>query len=219
MITTREQDAGSEQVIKTIDFHGSRDFCVYAHIFPDGKMYIGATKNKSKRWRNGEGYLNNKEMYNAIQMFGWNNIQHEIVSDHLSLSQARELERSLIKLFNSTDNGYNKAKGGDGLLGYLNKHCAKVIQLMDQYSPLFDDNVVLLRDVDGCEEDSEKINNADYQMRTKWNDEYISLMHADSLMFLGYWWRNLVFILSGEKIDDIKSFCTVGARYLEERLG
>ncbi len=212
----KQLDIGEVQLIGSIDFYGNRDYCVYAHIFPDGKKYIGATKNISKRWKLGEGYVSNKEMHRAIQKYGWGNIRHEIVADNLSISQAREIERNLIKLFNSVNDGYNKANGGDGLFGYLNKYGSTIIKFMEQHTPIFDDHLALLREIDGCEEESERINNADYQMRMKWKEEYDSFKHGDSLLFLAYWWQNLVFILGGGKIDDIGHFGSVAAERLNE---
>lgn len=34
-----------------------RRFCVYKHLFPNGKCYIGITSmSPNKRWNNGHGY-------------------------------------------------------------------------------------------------------------------------------------------------------------------
>lgn len=39
-----------------------RDYCIYEHIFPNGMVYIGLTKQKPQsRWRYGEGYKKQKK--------------------------------------------------------------------------------------------------------------------------------------------------------------
>lgn len=202
----KEINVDELDLIYSINYNIHGDFCVYIHAFPNGKMYVGATKNRSMRWKSGEGYIDNKEMYNAIQEFGWDNIQHEIVLDNLTIQQARELERKLISLFDAVNNGYNKSTGGDGLRGYLNKYTKRIMQLMESWEPLFRDHIVLLREIDGCEDESERVNNADYQMRSKWPDEYNAWRHGDPLRFATYWLCNLGYILSGQNLEKLQHF-------------
>lgn len=96
-------------------------YTVYKHTSPDGKVYIGITGQKpEKRWDNGNGYKQNKHLYNAIRKYGWENFRHEIVCTGLSKWQACRVEQSLIKYFDSTnpDKGYNHSIGGEcGTLG------------------------------------------------------------------------------------------------------
>lgn len=91
-------------------------FCVYIHVTPSNKKYIGITsKPTNKRWENGSGYRNNRHFYNAIQKYGWNNIQHIIVAENLDLEEATNLEIKLIAKY-KTDNplyGYNHTTGGE----------------------------------------------------------------------------------------------------------
>ena len=55
------------------------DYIVYMHISPSNKKYIGITKQEpNRRWRNGQGYKG-QVFYNAIEKYGWKNIQHIIV--------------------------------------------------------------------------------------------------------------------------------------------
>ena len=50
-------------------------YCVYILIFPNHKIYIGQTQNIKQRWaNNGNGYRENKRMYNDIVKYGWVNI-------------------------------------------------------------------------------------------------------------------------------------------------
>ena len=90
-------------------------YTVYCHTFPNGKKYIGITKQEvNRRWRNGKGY-EGQPVYNAILKYGWDNIQHDILFSNLSREEAEEKEIELIKVFNtySHENGYNVEKGGN----------------------------------------------------------------------------------------------------------
>lgn len=95
-----------------------KNYTVYKHIAPNGKIYIGQTgqKNPKRRWRRGEGYKPNAHFYNAIQKYGWDNIEHEIVATGLTKKEADWLEKYLIAFYETTDRtkGYNNTKGGDG---------------------------------------------------------------------------------------------------------
>lgn len=97
-------------------------YTVYLHISPDGKRYYGATKQNPKyRWRNGYGYKTQKFFWEAIQEFGWNNIQHIIIARGLTKEEAHWLEIELIKEWNTRDRdkGYNITKGGAGANGRI----------------------------------------------------------------------------------------------------
>lgn len=79
----------------------------------NGKCYIGQTIQKpSRRWRkNGIGYKLCPKFYSAIQKYGWNNFEHEILcwcNDY----EADFLEKEFIKKYNSIENGYNLDSGG-----------------------------------------------------------------------------------------------------------
>lgn len=91
-------------------------FSVYKHTFPNGKIYIGITKQTTKmRWRNGYSYKAQKLMWNAIQKYGWENIKHEIIADGLTQEEACQMEIDLIKQYDSTnrEKGYNISFGGE----------------------------------------------------------------------------------------------------------
>lgn len=85
-------------------------YFVYVHTVPNGKMYIGATKDPVGRWNNGEGYDGNTEFYKDIGLYGWNNIKHEIVAQYKSEIDARVCEGILIALMGteSPSIGYNR---------------------------------------------------------------------------------------------------------------
>lgn len=91
-------------------------YTVYKHTAPGGKVYIGLTgKKPAYRWNNGEGYSNNSHFYRAIKLYGWENIQHEIIAEGLTLEQAAALEIELIAKYDSAnpDKGYNSSTGGE----------------------------------------------------------------------------------------------------------
>lgn len=97
------------------------NYTVYVHIFPNGKKYVGITSRNTKyRWRNGNGYKGQPIVWNAIQKYGWHNIEHNILYKNLTEEEAINIEIQLIEDWNTINPmyGYNASKGGDlGLLG------------------------------------------------------------------------------------------------------
>ena len=92
---------------------------VYAHIAPNGKMYVGITKNTMKqRWREGKGYNHNLYFKRAIRKYGWDAFQHEIIASGLTREEAGHMERLLIEKMNLTDKhfGFNQTTGGEGAI-------------------------------------------------------------------------------------------------------
>lgn len=93
-------------------------YVVYIHENRiNGKVYIGMTGQKPKRrWDNGRGYAKNIYFSRAINKYGWHNFDHRILYDNLTLEQANEIERALIKEYDSTNinKSYNIALGGNG---------------------------------------------------------------------------------------------------------
>ena len=88
----------------------SRLYIVYKHTVPDGKVYIGITKNTPQtRWNEGEGYSTNKRFTKAIKTHGWVHIKHEILEAGLTEQEAKKLENTLIRKYKSykKEFGYN----------------------------------------------------------------------------------------------------------------
>lgn len=94
---------------------------VYKHITPSGKIYIGQTNSSIEKRAGKDGvlYKPNIYFYNAIQKYGWDNIEHIVVCDNITKNEADWLEKYLIAYYNTTDSrfGYNLTKGGEGVLG------------------------------------------------------------------------------------------------------
>lgn len=94
------------------------NYTVYKHTSPSGKIYVGITsRNPIKRWNGGTGYINNEYFTRAINKYGWNNIQHEILFTGLSKEEAETKEIELIALYRSDerDYGYNIQHGGNAI--------------------------------------------------------------------------------------------------------
>ena len=87
-------------------------YIVYKHTNKiNNKIYIGITKygdNPNIRWRNGMGYTSNKKFFSDILKYGWNNFNHEILEQNLTLAQASKKEAFYIQQYNSVENGYNQ---------------------------------------------------------------------------------------------------------------
>ena len=93
-----------------------RNYTVYMHICPNDKRYIGITKLKpQERWRNGKSYKSCVLFNKAIQKYGWGNIKHKILFEHLSKQEAENKEIELIAYYksNQKEYGYNIANGGN----------------------------------------------------------------------------------------------------------
>lgn len=109
-----------------------REYCVYKHTAPNGKVYIGITsQNPLSRWNGGKGYKNNKHFYNAIVKYGWDNFKHEILFEKLIKDEACEKEIVLIALYKSNipAYGYNHSSGGQyGGYGTHRRHSADTIK-------------------------------------------------------------------------------------------
>lgn len=92
------------------------NYTVYMHTLPNEKVYIGITGQKAEcRWQNGKGYRYNSYFSRAIEKYGWENITHSILHDHLTMKEAEQKEREYIKKFKSNDKnyGYNLTDGGE----------------------------------------------------------------------------------------------------------
>lgn len=115
---------------------GEKSYCVYVHIFPNGKRYVGQCQEPAeRRWKSGSGYRRQSLINSAILKYGWDNVQHEILYSGLALAEAHEKEVQLIKCLHTNSLrggfGYNLSDGGEsGSKGY--KHTAQTRQLLSE---------------------------------------------------------------------------------------
>lgn len=149
-------------------------YTVYKHITPDGKVYIGATKQEvNRRWQNGIGYKT-QPFWKAIEQFGWNNIIHEIVADNLSEEDAHLLEQKTITDLkaNNPQYGYNIQIGGNssnlGLKWSPERHEANIPQLYKK------GNVPWNKGRKATEEERKKLSESSYWKGKKQPDEMVA---------------------------------------------
>lgn len=90
-----------------------KKFKVYCYLFPDGKRYIGVTKNDISTRRD-QGYQHNKELQKAIRSVGWRNITAMIIASATTQEGAFKKERYFISKYrsNEPEYGYNISSGG-----------------------------------------------------------------------------------------------------------
>ena len=93
-------------------------YIVYQHKNKiNGKVYIGIiSRTPQERWgSNGNNYRTSPHFYNAIQKYGWNNFEHNILYEDLTKEEACQKEQELIEYFHSMDRryGYNSTSGGE----------------------------------------------------------------------------------------------------------
>ena len=94
----------------------SKEYTLYRHVAPNGKMYVGVTRTSPrKRWgANGIRYKSNPYFYRAIQKYGWDNFKHEILFTNLTKDEASFAELVCVNVWDLTNPkyGYNINKGG-----------------------------------------------------------------------------------------------------------
>ena len=101
---------------------------IYVYTFPNGKRYVGKSKRSMSR-RQGSlfnRYENCPALWNAIQKYGIENIDQEIlIEDYMTDTDASNLEQEFIELYRTNVNrynnpkmGYNLTDGGEGLNGW-----------------------------------------------------------------------------------------------------
>lgn len=116
-------------------------YSVYRFTFPNGKLYFGITsaKNILHRWgRDGIGY-SHMLVGRAIQKYGWDNIQKDVLYSEITEEEAKQIEIDLIAKYRTTDIefGYNVTSGGESLSGYVitDEHRNKLKEYAKHRSP------------------------------------------------------------------------------------
>lgn len=88
----------------------NKKFSVYCLTFPNGKRYVGQTgRLVEDRWRNGYGYKDNPVLFSDILLYGWDNINKNVLCVCCNRKEALLAEKRYIDEFCSLEpNGYNR---------------------------------------------------------------------------------------------------------------
>lgn len=85
-------------------------YSIYVHTTPDGRKYVGSTSQEpNKRFRRGCNYRNSTRFNEAIKLFGWDNIKHEILEtvEDKETALKREEYYTMLWRTNEPNFGYN----------------------------------------------------------------------------------------------------------------
>lgn len=97
---------------------------IYCYTSPSGKKYIGKTKTtlKTRAEHNQRGYKGCKAFYNAIQKYGWDNFEVEILEE-VPIDILTLVETQYILKFDTTNpkKGYNIVTDYHDFLSVLNR--------------------------------------------------------------------------------------------------
>lgn len=92
-------------------------YVVYCHTNKiNGKKYFGITgTSTARRWSAGAGYKTSRHFNFAIQKYGWDGFDHEIICEGLTKEAAAKMEQELISKFQTykEEFGYNMSLGGE----------------------------------------------------------------------------------------------------------
>lgn len=94
---------------KNIYYKENKPYYIYVHTCPNHYTYVGMSQKPKQRWNKGEGYRTNKDFYQNIQRFGWDNIKHEIVAETNYRWIAQKIERTLITHFKNKGLSFNES--------------------------------------------------------------------------------------------------------------
>lgn len=79
----------------------------------------GFTYQCERSGKDGASYKKSPKFYKAIQDYGFNNFNYEVMWQTSDEDEAYELEKMSIELLDSIEHGFNTASGGRGAPGYL----------------------------------------------------------------------------------------------------
>ena len=155
-----------------------RKYCVYMHINKiNGKKYIGITSKKpnDRFGKDGKNYIKCPAFWHAIQKYGWENFEHQILETNLTEEEACKREIELIEKYHTTDKqfGYNISKGGN----VLDHECIEKIWERPGYREACSKNQ---KSICSTPERKEECRTRYYKLMedAKWKDKFFKAMKA-----------------------------------------
>lgn len=97
---------------------------IYQYTSPSGKIYIGKTKTtlKERAQKNAKGYKGCKAFYNAIEKYGWENFEVEILEEvPLDVLGATEIQYIIDRRASEKEFGYNIVTDDQATVGIFNR--------------------------------------------------------------------------------------------------
>lgn len=90
-------------------------FSVYTLYNPiSQKYYVGITsQNPKDRWKRGRAYSHNIHLTRAVEKYGWETFEKNVIATNLPFDVAARFEQRLIRECDSYKNGYNQSYGGE----------------------------------------------------------------------------------------------------------
>ena len=182
---------------------GMRDYCVYEHVFPNGKRYIGITCSQppEKRWNGGRGYKAQTKVRKAIDEFGWENVSHNILVEGLDMANAEKLEKYLIASLGTIGDGYNATAGGtDGCATYLSEYLLEQCIALRRYAgESFDATLAAAVYADRFDkEKADDWNGVEQAVTDKWR----VYSRTDVTEVVSFWWHMSEYVKLSNAIQD-----------------
>jgi group I intron endonuclease len=110
---------------------GMTAYCVYGFTNKiNNKKYIGLTSDIKRRYRQHKSGRSRAVVFClAIEKYGFDNFDFEILKSNLTLNEAKDFEKLQISTLNTmVPNGYNRTEGGDTVVKHTNESIEKIIE-------------------------------------------------------------------------------------------
>ncbi len=111
-------------IIPIFTYKNITDMIIYLFSFPNGKHYVGRTKNSFKqRCTEHKNRIGKKHhpLYHAFEKYGWDTVKKQVIYEGTTHEDLVEKELEYILKFDSINNGYNLTLnteiGGDNWQG------------------------------------------------------------------------------------------------------
>lgn len=130
---------------------------IYKLLFPGGEVYIGKTYTTlDERWAYGKKYHKGTSVREAIDKYGWENVQTFLLCDNLTYEEANKLEKEEVDKHGGINHPLvlNDRDGGDAGWTFSDSVKEKMSNKMNQR---YNDNPELLTQVDQYSYDGEFI--------------------------------------------------------------